>query len=404
VGGTYDLRNDVVDQEGDSLTFVKTAGSWPSGVSMASNGVITATSGVSAGASGITVTADDGTNSPVASSSFSVTVPSSTAKRWNPGHYVKTTGHAADSDQTDYWNGVNSKILEVIEDIPEIKGAFVTVAWGAMNTTGSTFDWTEIDNTLSLLSARGKKMILEVTYKSFTGGGEGVLVPTDLRPADPTSRGWWGGVHRTATMTRFIAALQAVADRYDNNPDVEMVVTAETSPSFAGSDPPDYDRGDYVVQLKRMYDEAEAMFTKINYCPSQNYLSGYTSELLEYAYNARTGVSAPDARPDVVTWQMFENDHIEAVRDYRGKMARPAIISSSTIHDGLSQVFPPVGTPAHGYAPDHIDRCQQQSCTHVSWITWSSLSGSTWSDIKTAIQADPTLHTACPTQYGSCEV
>jgi hypothetical protein len=394
VGGTYDLRNDVVDQEGDSLTFVKTAGAWPTGVSMASNGVITATSGVSAGASGITVTADDGTNSPVASSSFSVTVPSSAAKRWNPGHYIKTTGNHADSDQVDYWNGVNSTIIDTVEDIPEILGAYVNVAWGAMNPTGSTFYWDDLDNTLSILVARGKKMIVEIGYKGYHSQ-EGVLVPADLRPSDETTRGWWGGIHRPDTMTRFIAAMQAFADRYDDNPNVEMVTTQETAPSFGGSEPSDYDKGDYVVQLKRMYDAGEQMFSKINWAPQHNYLSGYTSDILEYLYNLKIGFYSPDARPNVVAWQMYEDDHPEAVRDYRGQMCHPATISSSTLHD-VGGIYGPAAT--------HINRCQQQQVTHLCWITWSTQSGATWSEIKTAIQADPTLQTACPTQYGSCEV
>lgn len=75
IGGTTDLNDSVFDPEADSLTFVKTAGSWPTGVSLASNGIVTATTAVVEGTTaGITVTADDGTNSPVASSSFSVVI------------------------------------------------------------------------------------------------------------------------------------------------------------------------------------------------------------------------------------------------------------------------------------------------------------------------------------------
>ena len=79
VGGTYDLNDDCFDPEGDTLTFSLVGGSWPTGVSMASNGIITATSAVTGGTtSGITVSCDDGTNAPVTSPSFSVTVNSGT--------------------------------------------------------------------------------------------------------------------------------------------------------------------------------------------------------------------------------------------------------------------------------------------------------------------------------------
>ena len=80
VGGTYALSQDTFDQEGDSLTYVKTAGSWPANVSMDTAGLITATDAVvEESQTGIIVTVDDGTASPVASPSFSVVITNVTA-------------------------------------------------------------------------------------------------------------------------------------------------------------------------------------------------------------------------------------------------------------------------------------------------------------------------------------
>ncbi len=75
VGGTYDLNQDTSDAEQDTLTFVKTAGTFEAWMSADSAGVITVTSSAVAGTySGFVFTADDGTASPVASSSFSIVI------------------------------------------------------------------------------------------------------------------------------------------------------------------------------------------------------------------------------------------------------------------------------------------------------------------------------------------
>lgn len=77
VGGTYDLSNDTFDQEGDSLTYTLNGGSaaLPTGVSLASNGILTATSAVTeATTAAVLVDIDDGVNSLVTSPSFSIVI------------------------------------------------------------------------------------------------------------------------------------------------------------------------------------------------------------------------------------------------------------------------------------------------------------------------------------------
>jgi hypothetical protein len=81
VGGTYDLQNNVFDQDGDTITFALNGSSaaLPTGVTLASNGTITATTSIAeAVTTGIIVDADDGTASVVPSASFSITGNAST--------------------------------------------------------------------------------------------------------------------------------------------------------------------------------------------------------------------------------------------------------------------------------------------------------------------------------------
>jgi len=95
VGGTYALDQDTFDQEGDTLTYVRTAGTFPTGVTMDTAGLITATTAVVAGTTtGFTVTIDDGTASPVASPTFSIVIASGFTAH-NPTNYVsRFTGGA----------------------------------------------------------------------------------------------------------------------------------------------------------------------------------------------------------------------------------------------------------------------------------------------------------------------
>lgn len=75
VGGTYALSQNTQDPEGDPLTYTLTSGSWPTGVSMNSAGLITATTSVVEGTTaGLQVDIDDGTNTPVTSATFSLVI------------------------------------------------------------------------------------------------------------------------------------------------------------------------------------------------------------------------------------------------------------------------------------------------------------------------------------------
>jgi len=399
VGGTYDLRNDVVDPEGDTMTFVLSVGAWPTGVSLNSNGVITATSSVAEGTTaGLTITADDGTNSPVSSSSFSIVVPSTSSKRWNPGHYIKCQGQHADPDQVDYVNGIQSKINNDVEDIPEIVGAYFVLAWGAINTTGSTMYWEDLDAIVDNLTSKGKQAILQINWKSFYSSSIGPLVPADLlSQVDTTSRGYWGGVHREATMTRLIACYEAVATRYDNNPNFEMVVTAESVPSWGSvTRPGDYSHAALSTQLQRLYTACDTAFVKSNVMPFINTLGsdGDVLDIMEKAYALGIGIGIPDARTQVQSWDLFQNvdaGGFSAIRDYRGQVAHMTVASNSALDLNTAATI--------------NSFCGTAKVTHMAWVTSKSGAGSTWTDIKTEIQANPSLlDTTCPTQYGSCEV
>ncbi len=311
--------------------------------------------------------------------------PEPSAKRWNPGHYLKTQGNHAKSNQGGYWSDVNDSINTRVEDIPEILGAYVTIAWGVFNPVGSTYSWSEIDEVLASLTDKGKRLILELSYKSFTSGGAGLEAPSDLSgEIERTNSGWFAGVHRANVMDRYISAVEAIADRYDSHDNFEIMTNAETAPSFGSNEPGDYSKGSFAVQLRRLYSAAAQVFVKSNYCPLVNHLGKEVPDLVEEIYQLRIGLGGPDARQDM-GWDVFKGG-AGAVRDYRQTIPRYLTASMSSLNKTSPEII--------------INESQENSVTHLSWI--SSHRDHTWTNIKLAIQANPDLYTDCPTQYENC--
>jgi len=113
VGGTYNFVNDTTDPEGDTLTFAKTAGSWPNNTTLNSNGLLTVMSSVTAETqTGITLTASDAEFSPT-SNSFSVVINASAVP--DPDWIIPASfNYSADG----YWDGDNpsSEVLTHAQD------------------------------------------------------------------------------------------------------------------------------------------------------------------------------------------------------------------------------------------------------------------------------------------------
>ena len=121
--------------------------------------------------------------------------------------------------------------------------------------------------------------------------------------------------------------------------------------------------------------------------PQINSLSGEITNLFEHMYSLGDGVGSPDAR-ETPGWLFFmgqQGGGETPPRDYREQLSRHTTISTSAL-----QVRP---DPA-----DIINLMQTNKVTHAAWITSTN-----WTGVKSAIQADPLLHTTCPTRYGSCE-
>ena len=316
-------------------------------------------------------------------------------KTWNPGHYLHLQGQPSDAT---YFNDLATQITNNLGDIPEIIGAHYAIAWGQINPTGSTFDWTELDTLLAQIQGIGdRKTILQLQYKTFRTDNPSIEAPADiLDQVVPSNNGNIAAVWRDSVMDRYILALQAIAARYEGDPNFEMVMTTESAPSFSEVGAPgDYNTVTFAPVLKRMYAEAGAAFGTINFAPNVNHLGGNGSgnlswDLIEEIYQLRLFTGGPDVAP-TGAWLNFEGLPASGSaptppRDYRGQLGSLYTFSAPILrHAG--------NTPA-----SLINDMQAHQATHYSWIS-NDGAANTYDVIKAAIQADPGVHTACPTRY-----
>jgi len=331
--------------------------------------------------------------------------------RWNTGHYLKTQGKHAQVDQDAYWdtdpgsvnNSIDNDVDDTVSGDEVFIGAYATIAWGAVNTTGSTMDFSRIDTVVNNLRDNhgDKKFILLMSWQATNTSEVGVMVPADMSgDTSPTffgSGGFIANYWEAAVMERFNLAMEAVADRYNDNPNFEMFCVDELATGFGGTEnwPVGYSRGAQAAQLDICYTRMAAAWSRTNVCPFINFLGpNHHITLTERCYQLGIGVGAPDARTisqnEVIgrrVWKGLDG----AVRDYRGTVGRMEIVSQSAFDR------PPQPPPS-----EIIDDLQTARASHVCWTKGTAFSGTSYTDVKSAIQADPGVETMCPSQYSSC--
>jgi hypothetical protein len=330
--------------------------------------------------------------------------PATGAKRFHPGHYLKTTGNPHDNDQEAYITETISKVNARVNDA-EILGSWVALSWGNMEPSQGVFDFTDLNRLYNVHASQGKYMALQIPYKSFASDVS-KMTPPDLsskiylttREGTTTSI---VAVWEPAVMDRFIALTEAVAAEMDDKEYFEIVTWAETSPSLQGETPPNYSKAGYATQLKRLYDAAVPVFEKTNVWPGMNFLSGQicgTDGLMEHAYQNNMGRWVSDLRPDSGQ-DCWAGTLPESVRDYRTQLGFGAVISYSVLNGKSGNTTSDTPAGAITYALD-------MDVTHLFWYPSynnPARPGRTWTDILAAIAAATSPNdisdAACPTVY-----
>lgn len=322
-------------------------------------------------------------------------VAASAGTKWHPGHYVKTQGQHASTSTAAYVTNVTNAITGYVNDSAFFLGALVTYAWGHLNPTGSTYDWSPVYTHITALG--GKKLIVSLSWKCYNLPNRGVIAPADIiSQSDANNQGGYTmHMETAAVMNRYIAFMEAFAAEFDDNPAVEMVTCDESAPSGTAALFP---RAAWATQLLRLYPAMAAAFVKTNAMGMVNSLSGYVPTLIEALYQARMGRASPDAFDDSGS-RVFRGEDEDAThpttRDYRAAIPALHIGSAPSLAEG--------GKDYNGPPATMINWLQTQDATHQCWVL-SLSSPATEAQIISAITADPLLHTACPTRYTACNV
>jgi hypothetical protein len=179
---------------------------------------------------------------------------------------------------------------------------------------------------------------------------------------------------------------------------------AESAPSFGGGcncSPSDYSVDELATQYERLYNAMPAVWVETNFASNLNSLGGGSGSneiprLMEASYQAGIMTGGPDAKA-TVAYDAFEGTAtgpVPVVRDYRAQMGSVYAVSQDVM--GATQ------GDNNEDPPEVILHEQDHMTTHLSWI--SSLTGQKdWGSILDAINNNPSLNTACPAVYASCQ-
>lgn len=162
--------------------------------------------------------------------------------KWNPGHYVRADEQGWIAKQASRF-----AVYDTIRGVPQVRGAAFIVNWGMVENARGVYDWSQVDAEINYLASMGKKAILDLWYLGFSGSVPRTPQGSDNRyigdylinegcAANVSYGGYGARLDIPKCMDRWIAFIQAVAARYDANPNVESVHVAETSTSMSSQD------------------------------------------------------------------------------------------------------------------------------------------------------------------------
>ena len=157
-----------------------------------------------------------------------------TAKKWFPGHYVMVPPDTyATNDKS--WRvllGADGRLFT---------GLHMYVTWGQIETNRGAYRWDKIDTLLNALPA-GKKLSFSLSWQGWGGvqacpndmlenpdydGGQRVRGAKQASGRQLRSGVHFATIHMPRTMARYLAFTKAFAARYDADPRLAFVTSAE---------------------------------------------------------------------------------------------------------------------------------------------------------------------------------
>ncbi|MCX7050265.1 MAG: hypothetical protein NTX50_32870 [Candidatus Sumerlaeota bacterium] len=155
-------------------------------------------------------------------------------KKWFPGHYVMLSPDTYLADNKSYrvLRGADGKLFQ---------GLFMYVTWGQIENTQGSYAWDKIDALLNALP-EGKKIAFSLSWQGWGGvqacpkdmlnnpaydGGQRERGAKQASGRQLRSGVQFATIHMPSTMDRYLTFTKAFAERYDADPRLAFVTTAE---------------------------------------------------------------------------------------------------------------------------------------------------------------------------------
>jgi hypothetical protein len=249
-----------------------------------------------------------------------------------------------EDDATRGANGLSTlKNILTYNDVINFKGVFYQINWGMLETSPGKYDWTRLDQAFELAKSQGKHFRVRVQDRTFQTGCNSAFIPSDiLRDGSPYSSSiCYAQIWESSVMTRYIALLTAIANRYNADPYFLGIATEETAlDSKLLKSRPILTVKALYVQLKRLATaihtaQPQVILTQyINwpYALNNTYLAPIVSNLASWG-----GIGWPDtivANENTWSWYQFARDN------YTKMLIAPSVESGSvpktaTLQDAL---------------------------------------------------------------------
>jgi regulation of enolase protein 1 (concanavalin A-like superfamily) len=326
------------------------------------------------------------------------------AKKWHPGHYIRTS-----TDQT-----ITSADVAAVNASTHVKGAQVQVWWGTLEPTRGNYNLQLIRDLLNTLPST-KRLIIEVVDRTNDGNTPGGALPAYLA-TEPGGGGGWhvkgDGIGVAAKIwlepiaNRLIVLHQAIAAEFDTNPRVELVVVTKESSITGANTSPDFSKSALAAQLIRISQAVSAFYTHTNCIARTNFLKDFASQLIAGHNAAGVGHGGPDVPPEPhaetdggEVWRGLNTDPANGTPiDYRGTLPCAYTAASIPYTTTGAKDTKPGGA---GYtAAELYDHAQNKlRVTHLAWVRRESGSAQWTAHILPLILANPNTYTAVPTRY-----
>ncbi|SNX61093.1 hypothetical protein SAMN06296273_2549 [Nitrosomonas ureae] len=335
-----------------------------------------------------------------------------TAVKWHPGHYYTIMS----------WGNNNStylsQVYSEIKATPALRGIQMRYLWAELEKSKGVYDFSSIDKRLAELTARDKRLVIQVQTKSFDPNWK--LVPDYLKGAayeggqfpfsdygSTTIRGYNIKLWHPQVRDRLIALFKALGERYNSHPYFEGIGMIESAMGQPLEPVSSVQADEFYVNMIQVNQKMRLFFPNTMTIQEVNYPRPVLNSLVTQLRDMGATLSSPDTFQDEngLSFKATQYDPNQGVynyySDFSGMMAMaPTVMRKNyenTRNDGTGYV--PTVSEILVFARDTL---------HANYIFWSRvpeykdqvLEVLNWSEQRN----DPAggLSFTCPTVYTSC--